>query len=90
MGHPGLSKRSCVRSCARTRTVHQGGIWLVKLVLEIALAVVLHPVALVLSWINIAGRTDLSTLQKILWAVVCFVWGIGPILYILFGGGTLW
>ena len=61
-----------------------------KLILEIALAVVLHPVALVLSWINIAGRTDLTTVQKILWAVVCFVWGIGPILYILFGGGTLW
>ena len=61
-----------------------------KLILEIALAVVLHPVALVLSWINIAGRTDLSTMQKVLWAVVSFVWGIGPILYILFGGGTLW
>ena len=61
-----------------------------KLILEIALAIVLHPVALVLSWINIAGRRDLSTLQKVLWAVICFVWGIGPILYILFGGGTLW
>jgi hypothetical protein len=58
--------------------------------LEIALAVVLHPIAVVLSWINIAGRTDLSTLQKILWAVISVVWGIGPILYILFGGGTLW
>ena len=79
-----------MRSLARTRTVHQGGIWFVKLILEIALAIVLHPVALVLSWIHIAGRRDLSTLQKILWAVICFVWGIGPILYILFGGGTLW
>jgi hypothetical protein len=62
----------------------------VKLILEIALAVVLHPIAVVLSWINIAGRTDLSTVQKILWAVISVVWGIGPILYILFGGGTLW
>jgi Phospholipase_D-nuclease N-terminal len=70
--------------------MHQGGIRLVKLILEIALAVVLHPVAVVLSWINIKGRTDLSTLQKILWAVISVVWGIGPILYILFGGGTLW
>ena len=60
-----------------------------KLMLEIALAVVMHPVALVLSWINIAGRTDLSTLQKILWAVISVV-PIGPILYILVGGGTLW
>ena len=61
-----------------------------KGILEIAVAIVLHPLAVVLCWINIAGRTDLSTLQKVLWAVVCFVWGIGPILYILFGGGTLW
>ena len=61
-----------------------------KLILEIALAIVLHPVAVVLAWINIAGRTNMSTVQKILWAVICIVWGIGPILYILFGGGTLW
>ena len=61
-----------------------------KLILEIALAIVLHPVAVVLAWINIAGRTNMSTVQKILWGVICIVWGIGPILYILFGGGTLW
>jgi hypothetical protein len=61
----------------------------VKLILEIALAVVLHPVATVLSWINIAGRTDLPTVQKILWGVVSIV-PVGPILYILLGGGTLW
>jgi hypothetical protein len=50
---------------------------------------VLHPIAVVLSWINIAGRTDLSTVQKILWAAISVI-PIGPILYILFGGGTLW
>ena len=61
-----------------------------KLILEIALAVVLHPVAVVLAWINIAGRTDLTTVQRLLWAIISVVWGIGPILYILFGGGTLW
>jgi hypothetical protein len=61
----------------------------VKLILEIAFAIVLHPIAVVLSWINIAGRTDLSTVQKILWAAISVI-PIGPILYILFGGGTLW
>ena len=60
-----------------------------KLILEIAFAIVLHPIAVVLSWINIAGRTDLSTVQKILWAAISVI-PIGPILYILFGGGTLW
>jgi hypothetical protein len=29
-------------------------------------------------------------MQKVLWAVVCFFWGIGPILYILLGNGRLW
>lgn len=61
-----------------------------KLLFEILVAVILHPVAVVLAWIHIAGRTDLTTIQKILWALVSLVWGIGPILYILFGGGTLW
>ena len=61
-----------------------------KLIVEILLAVFLHPIAFVLTVINIAGRDDLNTAQKLLWAVVCFVWGIGPILYILLGDGKLW
>jgi Phospholipase_D-nuclease N-terminal len=61
----------------------------VKLILEFAVAIALHPVAVVLCWINLVGRTDLSTLQKILWAAISVV-PVGPILYILIGGGTLW
>lgn len=61
-----------------------------KLILEILVALILHPIAVVLAWINLAGRTDLSTTAKVLWGIVCIVWGIGPILYILLGGGTLW
>lgn len=61
-----------------------------KLLLEIVLSLVLHPIAMVLAWINIAGRADLSCLQKIIWAVICLVWGAGPILYILLSDGTLW
>ena len=48
-----------------------------KGILEIAVAIVLHPLAVVLCWINIAGRTDLSTTQKILWAAISFVPFIG-------------
>lgn len=61
-----------------------------KLILEILISVILHPVAAILMWINLAGRTDLNTSQKVIWAIVGLVWGIGPILYILVGEGTLW
>ena len=45
---------------------------------------------MILTWINILGRGDLGGLQKLLWIIICAVWGIGPILYILLGGGDLW
>jgi Phospholipase_D-nuclease N-terminal len=61
-----------------------------KLLLEILLAIFLHPIAFVLCLINILGRGDLSVPQKIIWIVVTLVWGIGPILYVLVGGGAMW
>ncbi len=61
-----------------------------KLVLEILLAAILHPIAVVLMWLNLAGRSDLRPAQKAIWAVVGLIWGIGPILYILVGDGVLW
>lgn len=61
-----------------------------KLFLQIVIAVILHPIAVVLMWINLAGRTDLSRMQTIIWAIVGLVWGIGPILYMLVGDGALW
>ena len=61
-----------------------------KLLVEILISVFLHPIAFVLALINIAGRADLTAVQKVLWAVVCFFWGIGPILYIVLGNGRLW
>lgn len=61
-----------------------------KLLIEILLAIFLHPVAFVLCLINILGRDDLSGLQKLVWIVVALVWGVGPILYVLVGGGRMW
>ena len=61
-----------------------------KLLLEVVLSIVLHPLAFVLAVINIAGRRDLTGIQKLLWALVCLFWGIGPVLYVLLGGGGLW
>ena len=61
-----------------------------KLLLEVIISLILHPIAVVLMWINLAGRADLSGVEKLLWAIVGIVWGIGPILYILVGRGALW
>ena len=61
-----------------------------KRVLWILISIFLHPVAVVLMWINLAGRDDLSAMQKTIWAIVGLVWGVGPILYILVGNGVLW
>ncbi len=61
-----------------------------KLLLEILISIILHPIAVVLMWLNLAGRNDLGTTQKIIWAIVGVIWGIGPILYILVGSGALW
>jgi hypothetical protein len=61
-----------------------------KLVLEILVSAIFHPVAVVLMWVNLAGREDLNSTQKVIWAIVGLVWGIGPILYILVGDGVLW
>jgi phospholipase D-like protein len=61
-----------------------------KLLIEILLAIFLHPIAFVLCLINILGRGDMNGLQKLVWIVVTFIWGIGPILYLLFGSGEMW
>jgi hypothetical protein len=62
----------------------------VKLLFEILLSIFLHPIAAVLMWINLFGRNDLNDAQKLIWAITGILWGIGPILYFLVGGGELW
>jgi hypothetical protein len=44
----------------------------------------------IMMWINLAGREDIGSGKKVLWALLGLIWGIGPILYILVGGGELW
>ena len=63
---------------------------MLKLLVEVLLAIFLHPIAFVLCIINILGRGDMSGLKKVVWIIVTFVWGIGPILYILVGDGAFW
>ena len=61
-----------------------------KLVVEILLAIFLHPIAWILCLINIVGRQDMSGLKKLLWILITFFWGIGPILYLLLADGAFW
>jgi ABC-type tungstate transport system substrate-binding protein len=61
-----------------------------KLLLEILIALILHPIAFILVLIDLAGRRDLTTAEKVLWGVISVLWGIGPILYVLVGRGKFW
>jgi hypothetical protein len=61
-----------------------------KLLFEILLSIVLHPIAMILMWINLAARGDMATSTKIIWFIVSIIWGLGPILYILVADGDLW
>jgi len=61
-----------------------------KLIVEILMAIFLHPLAYILCIINIVTREDLSGAWKVLWILITFFWGVGPIIYVLFGGGSFW
>ena len=62
----------------------------VKLLFEILLSIVLHPIAMILMWINVAGRADMSGFKKFVWVIVSLLWGLGPIVYVLAADGALW
>lgn len=61
----------------------------VTLLFEILLSIFLHPIAMVLCWVNIAQRQNLSAAKKFLWLLVTVIWGLGPILYVLFSDGRM-
>ncbi|HEY2311924.1 MAG TPA: hypothetical protein VGH46_12525 [Gaiellaceae bacterium] len=48
----------------------------------------LHPLAVVLAWINLIGRSDLSGGRKLAWAIFV-IFPIVPFVYVL-TGGDLW
>jgi hypothetical protein len=48
----------------------------------------LHPLAVVLAWIDLARRSDLSGMRKLVWGVFMIV-PIVPFVYVL-TGGDLW
>ena len=58
-------------------------------IIEIILALFLHPLAVIGVWYDLANRTDLSFGKSFLWAVIALVWGIGPILYVILDHGKI-
>jgi Phospholipase_D-nuclease N-terminal len=62
----------------------------VKKIIELLICILLHPLAVVLIWIDLFTRRDISAVAKVLWAIfVLIIPIILPILYI-FTGGDLW
>ena len=59
----------------------------VKKLLEL-LVCLIHPVAVILMWINLAGRTDLTADSKLAWGIFGLI-PLVPFLYVL-TGGNLW
>lgn len=58
-----------------------------KKVLELLLCI-LHPVAVILIWINLALRSDLGVIAKLTWAVAAIVPFV-PFVYVLTGNDFL-
>ena len=59
----------------------------VKKLLELVICLI-HPLAVVLMWIDLVSRTDLSTGAKLAWAIFGLI-PLVPFLYVL-TGGDLW
>jgi len=61
-----------------------------KIVIEVLLSIFLHPIAMILMWLNLAKRADLPKDRKIIWFLLSILWGLGPILYLLIDDGRFW
>lgn len=58
-----------------------------KKLLELVVCFI-HPVAVILMWVNLASRTDLSGTEKLVWGLFGLI-PLVPFLYVL-TGGSLW
>jgi hypothetical protein len=59
----------------------------IKKVLELILCI-LHPIAVVLIWIRLLGRSDLGLVGRLVWALAAIVPFV-PFLYVLSGNDIL-
>jgi hypothetical protein len=56
---------------------------MIKKIFELLLCI-LHPIAVILIWINLLGRTDIGFIAKLTWAIVALVPFV-PFVYVLTG-----
>jgi hypothetical protein len=61
---------------------------MVKKLIELLICIVLHPVAVVLMWIDLATRSDASGFAKVCWAILALI-PLVPFIYVL-TSGDLW
>jgi hypothetical protein len=61
----------------------------VLLPFEVAISIVLPPLAMILAWLDIVRRPDLPGPLRGYWAVLCLIPVLGPLLYLGIGGGRL-
>jgi uncharacterized protein YhhL (DUF1145 family) len=55
-----------------------------KKLIELLLCFI-HPLAVILMWINLASRSDLTTVNKVAWAIFGII-PLVPFIYVLTGG----
>jgi hypothetical protein len=60
----------------------------VKKLLELLICIFLHPVAVVLMWIDLATRSNASGFAKVCWAILALI-PLVPVVYVLVRG-DLW
>ena len=58
-----------------------------KKIIELLLCI-LHPIAVILIWINLIGRSDIGFVAKLTWAIVAIVPFV-PFVYVLVGNDFL-
>ena len=49
---------------------------------------ILHPVAVILIWIHLLGRTDIGLIPKLTWAIAA-IFPVVPFIYVLTGNDVL-
>jgi hypothetical protein len=60
----------------------------VKKLLELLVCIFLHPVAVVLMWIDLATRSNATGFAKVCWAILALI-PLVPFIYVLVSG-DLW
>jgi hypothetical protein len=61
----------------------EGRFYVMKKIIELILCI-LHPIAVVLIWINLLFRSDMDLVPRLAWAIACIV-PIVPFVYVLTG-----